>query len=73
VLQTAPGWRERPLDGERLPLLLSLSASFLAIALAGQYLLDAEFLAGLQVEGVAFDFTDDVLLNNLPLESAEKV
>ena len=56
-----------------LPLLLRLPASLLAIAFTGQRLLNAEFLAGLQVKGVPFDFADDVLLNNLPLEAAESV
>ena len=53
--------------------LLSLPASLLPIAFAGQRLLDAELLARLQVEGVPFDFPDDVLLQNLPLEAAERV
>src|SRR6516162_841668 len=56
-----------------LPLLLRLPASLFAIAFTGQRLLNAEFLAGLQVKGVPFDFADDVLLNNLPLEAAESV
>src|ERR1019366_7337750 len=38
-----------------------------------QGLLDAEFLAGLQVKGVPFDLSDDVFLQNLPLEAAEGV
>ena len=53
--------------------LLRLPASLLTIALTGQRLLDAEFLAWLQVEGVPLDLTDDVLLNDLPLEAAERV
>jgi hypothetical protein len=53
--------------------LLRIPASLLTIALAGQRLFDAEFLAWLQIEGVPFDFPDDVLLNNLPLEAAERV
>jgi hypothetical protein len=46
--------------------LLNLPASLLAVAFAGQRLLDAEFLARLQVKGAPFDFPDDVLLQNLP-------
>src|ERR1035437_3458541 len=53
--------------------LLRLPASLLAVAFTGQCLLDAEFLAWLQVEGVPFDLADDVLLQNLPLEAAESV
>jgi hypothetical protein len=56
-----------------LPLLLRVPASFLAIAFSGQCLFNAEFLAWLQIEGVPFDFPDDVLLYNLPLEAAERV
>jgi hypothetical protein len=50
-----------------------MSASRLTIAFTGQRLLNAEFLARLQVEGVPFNFPDDVLLNNLSLEAAERV
>ena len=53
--------------------LLRLPPRLLTIAFTGQGLLDAEFLAWLQIEGVAFDFTNDVLRNNLPLETAERV
>ena len=66
-------------DGESLffnyPMLvlLNLPASLLAVAFAGQRLLDAEFLAGLQIEGVPFDFSDDVFLQNLPLEAPKRV
>src|SRR5260370_26974211 len=59
--------------GERsfsLPL-LNLPASLLTIAFSDQRLLDAEFLARLQVKGVPLDFPDDVLLQNLPLEAVE--
>src|ERR1035437_9251230 len=55
------------------PPLLRLPASLLSIAFTGQCLLDAEFLAWLQIEGVPFDLSDDVLLQNLPLEAAEGV
>ena len=53
--------------------LLRPPASFLAIAFTGQCLFDAELLAWLQVEGVPFDFSDDVLLYDLSLEAAERV
>jgi hypothetical protein len=53
--------------------LLRLPASLLAIAFTGQCLLDAEFLAWLQIEGVPLDFPDDILLHNLSLEAAERV
>jgi hypothetical protein len=53
--------------------LLRFPSSLLAIAFAGQRLLDAEFLARLQVERVPFHFPDDVLLHNLSLEAAESV
>src|ERR1035437_8010568 len=53
--------------------LLRLPASLLPIAFTGQCLLDPELLARLQVEGVPFDFPYDVLLNDLPLEPAERV
>src|ERR1035441_1352809 len=53
--------------------LLRLSACLLAVAFTGQCLLDAQFLLWLQIEGVPFDFPDDVLLNNLPLEAAERI
>src|ERR1035437_5403468 len=54
-------------------LLLRLPPRLLAIAFTGQCLFDAELLARLQVKGVPFDFTDDVLLQDLPLEAAERV
>src|ERR1035437_633992 len=62
-------------DGERSRslLLLRLSARLLAVAFAGQCLLDPQFLPRLQVEGVPFDFPDDVLPNNLPLEAPEGI
>jgi hypothetical protein len=46
--------------------LLRLPSSLLPIAFTGQGLLDAEFLAWLQVESVPLDLPDDVLLQNLP-------
>ena len=53
--------------------LLRLPASLLSIAFPGQGLLDTEFLAWLQIEGVPLDLSDDVLLQNFPLEAAEGV
>jgi len=50
-----------------------LPASLLPIAFPGHRLLDAEFLAWLQVEGEPFDLADDILLHNLSLEAAERV
>jgi hypothetical protein len=47
--------------------------AFLRLRLRANACLTRSFLAGLQVKGVPFDFADDVLLNNLPLESAESV
>src|ERR1017187_1826019 len=62
-------WRPDPFS---FPL-LRLPPRLLPVAFTGQCLLDTEFLARLQVEGVPFDFTDDVLLDDLPLEAAEGV
>ena len=59
--------------GDRVLSLLRLPASLLAVAFTGQCLLDAEFLARLQVKGVPLDFPDDVLLQNFLLEAAERV
>src|ERR1017187_10000920 len=62
-------WRPDPFS---FPL-LRLPPRLLPVAFTGQCLLDTEFLARLQVEGVPFDFTDDVLLNDLSLEAAKRV
>src|SRR5262245_5883078 len=51
--------------------LLQLAPELLAIAFARQRLLRPALVAGLQIEGVLLDVLDDVLLLNLPLESAE--
>lgn len=48
-------------------------ANLLAIPLACQGFLDALLLAGLQVEGVALDFLDDVFLLHLALEAAKSI
>ena len=53
--------------------LLSLPASLLTIAFTGQRLLNAQFLARLQVKGMSLDFPDYVLLQDLPLEALERV
>jgi len=53
--------------------LLSLPARLLTIAFTGQRLLNAQFLARLQVKGMSFDFPDYVLLQDLPLEALERV
>jgi hypothetical protein len=54
-------------------LLILLFASLLAIPLARQGCLDATLLTRLQVVGVTLDFLDDVLLLNLPLETAQRI
>jgi len=53
--------------------LFSLPTRLLPIAFTGQRLFDSEFLAWLQIKGVPFDFPDDILLYNLPLEATERV
>src|ERR1017187_7195964 len=79
VSQMVAGARRRnsPADllerGERVLPLFRLPASLFSIAFTGQGLFDPEFLAWLQVEGVPFDLSDDVLLQNLPLEAAQGV
>ena len=60
-------------SGTRSLALLGLPPSLLPIAFTGQSLFDAEFLARLQVEGMPFDFADDILRHNLSLEPAERV
>src|ERR1035441_4255799 len=66
------GWNSPPGGATGLPL-LRLPASLLTIAFTGQCLLDTELLAWLQIERVPFDLSDDVLLQNLFLEAAERV
>jgi hypothetical protein len=48
-------------------------ASLLAIAFPRQRFLHATLFTGLQIEGVALDFLDDVFLLDLPLEPAQCV
>jgi len=47
-------------------------SAFLAVALARQRCLGAFLLAWFQVEGVALDLLDDVLLLDLALEAAKR-
>ena len=54
-------------------LLILLFASFLTAALARQRFFHVFSFAGLQVEGVTFDFLDDVLGLYLSLEPAKRV
>src|SRR6185437_5032052 len=54
-------------------LLAGFAAGLLAVALAGQGLLEPHFLAGLEVKGVALDFLDDVFLLHLAFEAAQRV
>ena len=58
-----------------LPSLLldRFSTDFLAAALPRKCLLDAFFLARLQVKGVFFDFLNDVFLLNPSFESPQRV
>lgn len=48
------------------------AAIFFAIAFAGQRRFQTGFLSGWNVEGVPFDFADDVFLLHLALEPAER-
>lgn len=51
--------------------LLGVLTSLFSAPLERQGLLRPKFLAGLQIEGVAPNFFDDVFLQNLALESAQ--
>ena len=51
----------------------ALTVALLAVALARQRRFKAFLLARLQIERVALDFFDDVLLQNLALEAPERV
>ncbi len=53
--------------------LLCFFASLLAIPFPRQRFFHATLLTGLQIEGVALDFLDDVFLLDLPLEPAQCV
>ena len=48
------------------------AAEFLAIAFAGQRRFQAGFFAGRDIEGMAFDFTNDVFRLYLAFEAAER-
>jgi hypothetical protein len=61
------------LDGTAATVLFHLPAIFLPVAFTGQRLLSPELLAWLQIEGVSFDFLNNVLLLDLPLEAAQGV
>ena len=60
-----------PAPKEHLPLLRP-PTRLLAIALAGQRLLDAELLAGLQVKRMPLDFANDVFQHHF-FETTERV
>jgi hypothetical protein len=64
IEQSRPG-KERPSVA-----LVLFFACFLTSSLASERSLDALFLAGLQVEGVALDLLDNVFLLHLALEAA---
>jgi len=48
----------------------ALCAFFFAVALSRQSFLQPAFFAGLQIEGMPFGFSDDVLLLDFALEPA---
>ena len=54
-------------------LIVVVTAETLAAALAGQSLLHALLLTGLQIERMLFYFLDDVFRLNSPLEAAQGV
>jgi hypothetical protein len=53
--------------------LLNLAPAFFPVSLTGKRLLDPQFFARLQVEGMPFDLFNDVFLLYLALESPESV
>jgi hypothetical protein len=57
----------------RLVALILFFARFLTSSLARESGFDTLFLAGFQVEGVAFDLLDNVFLLHLALEAAQSV
>jgi hypothetical protein len=65
------GRRAQPLTA--LGLLLDFPAILFPVPFAGQRLLGPELLARLQIKGMSFDFLNDVLLLDLPLEAAKGV
>ena len=54
-------------------MLFDFPATFLPVSFARQGLLDPQFLARLQIEGVTFDLFDDVFLLHLAFKSPERV
>src|SRR5574340_398615 len=64
----AGGARDAPLTG-----LLDFPACLLPVSLSGKRLLDPLLFSRLQVEGMAFDFFDDVFLLHLPFEAAKGI
>ena len=54
-------------------LLYRFSPNLFAAAFSGQCLFDALFFSRFQVEGVSFDFLDNVFLLNLAFESPQRV
>ena len=62
-----------PGKGATLCRLILFLARFLSSTFASQRGLDALFLAGLQVEGVALDLLDNVFLLHLAFEAAKSV
>jgi hypothetical protein len=63
---------ESPRDELSVLLRLKVSASLLAISLSCQSFFDSLLLAWLQVESMPLDLFDDVLLEDLPLETLER-
>ena len=64
-------------EGRRLTapfvILFRIAATLLSVTLASEGFFHPLFFAGFQVEGVAFDFLDDVLLLYFPLEAAQGI
>jgi hypothetical protein len=53
--------------------LFNFPAAFLPVSFASQCLLDPQFLARLQIEGMALDLFDDVFLLHFPFEATKGV
>jgi len=68
--------RSCPMSDERLfPfgfLLDSVTTVFLAVAFAGERRFQTALFAGRNIEGVPFDFTDNVFLLHFAFEAAER-
>src|SRR5262249_31080587 len=64
--------KRRIIEGEvRLLRLVRNTTEFLAIAFAGQRRFQAAFFTGWNIEGVSFDFADNIFLLHFTLEPAE--